>query len=918
MIAENAVLIEYSFADRSAAWTVGGNMQQRGYHPLYIHMPDWATPYDRASAAVTPLIAIISQGFFASPYCCTTLRDAQVANAPLLAIVLPGVEVGALAAYPTLQTFLLTDPSDPAAVNAVLDQIEMALPSASSDCNHSAAAPIFPAYIEDPLPDVVLTPACAFEVIMDWAERTQPLDRLTLRHAVEMLSAYDLDTSIWLLTGLARSGDWRRRMLATVLIQALPVPQYHGIEDVLPLLDSSIRTMTESTLQSMGSAILPTLLHQARSSSWKVRRGAAWALGVANDKAAVPALVKMLRDEDADVARSALLALGEINEKAGIKHIRSLLSHKNFRIAETAAAVLACSGEAGQQALYASITDSSPDIRIMAISGLQRMDTDDRAVRAVILAASDPDPDVRLAAVKALGEIRTDDAVRQLFKSLRDRYISSRAHQRISEVAERILKTLGYNPATDSPPLPATGHSAMGAKNRLAEEVAIRRKQSGAAGTGTLTRRDVDEGIATLIERLDSPMPSARISAVRQLSEIESDVAISAIVPRLVDADSSVAATTSSVLRQLNARALPFVNEMLGTEDLALRGAILSCLGGFANTHAVTLIASCVSDKRPVNLPHYSGTIGGLALKTLSTMPIAEAQEIYNRHQKYAFTKEAAFKHVDASHLYDQAVIRGEKALPLPHGFAAFEKFLNTLSSEAWAEHQAAARDLKEQAAAMYKHNPVEVLAFLRTHSASEHWVVRWACIEALAMTHVKEAATIIVERLNDDNWTVRIAAMRALVEIGERSVTGAVAPLVKVDNESVREAAVETIGALAPEKHLMILIEAAQKDESAFVRLAAVDALGSIDNHKMVLPVLAVALKDTSDNVRWTAAHILSHIADQTITKELIDSLGDKTLPQWETKRVCDLVADALKMIDTIDSRRALEKWYSKNRPHS
>lgn len=903
-----AVLLEYSFADRSTASAVGGRLQRRGLHILYTDSRDQATPHG-SSVGSLPLIALLTPAFFTSPYCSSTLQDAQDAGAPIVALVSPGLELGALADYPHLQQFHLTRTHHPAVLDGLVECIARALPTTASSTPNGHIAPTQPAYIEDPLPDIALTSACAFDVILDWAEHARPMDRTTLRHVIEMLAAHDLEMSVWLLTGIARSGDWRRRRLATLLLQMLPVPLFGGLEDVLFRLDSGIGEKTARALESLGSAVLPSLIHLARSPSWKIRRSAAWAMGIIQDKAATPALIKLLRDDDADVARSALLALGEINESIRIKHIRAQLGHGNFRIAETAATVLAYSGSAGINALYASINDSNPDIRIMAISGLQRLDTVQEAIRAIIEAASDPDPDVRLVAVKALGEIRTDEAVRQLFKSLKDRYISSRANQRISEVAERILRSLGY--------IGRNQRSSDEAKIRLNEALTQDRTKNGSTVPQTV-KPDIDEGLATLIEGLASPLPSARIQAIRRLAELESNVATLAIIPRLADDDPQVAQVVSSALRRISSQALPFMIEMIGTENLTLRGAIITCLGGFLNDTAVNLIVSCVKDTRPVQLPSYTGTIGALAYETLSKMPLDSARDAVVRIDAAQLITQAKENFVEGQAQYNEQVKRGEETLSLPDAFTAFEGMLDKLRKDQWADQQTAVRELKEQAAAMYEHNPTAVLNFLRTHSNDKNWTIRWVCTEVLSMVRVKEAANIIVPRLQDSNWTVQIAALRALVEIGDRSVTGSIAPLVRDPNASVREAAVESLGALGPEKHLHHLIEAAQKDASEFVRLAAVDALGSVDNHKLVLPVLAAALKDASVDVRWTAAHILSHIADQTITKELADSLGDEAVPHWEQERVCDLCAKALKSIDTLDARRALEKWGIKNRPSS
>ena len=50
--------------------------------------------------------------------------------------------------------------------------------------------------------------------------------------------------------------------------------------------------------------------------------------------------------------------------------------------------------------------------------------------------------------------------------------------------------------------------------------------------------------------------------------------------------------------------------------------------------------------------------------------------------------------------------------------------------------------------------------------------------------------------------------------------------------------------------------------------------------------------------------------IGDDEAVTLLIDQLGDDTGPQWEEKRVCDVVADALDSIGTPKARAAVEQW--------
>ena len=72
----------------------------------------------------------------------------------------------------------------------------------------------------------------------------------------------------------------------------------------------------------------------------------------------------------------------------------------------------------------------------------------------------------------------------------------------------------------------------------------------------------------------------------------------------------------------------------------------------------------------------------------------------------------------------------------------------------------------------------------------------------------------------------------------------------------------------------------------------------------------LAQVLRDSDNQLRWAAAEALGRIGDEEAVSLLIEQLSDDTGPQWEEKRVCDVVADALESIGTPKAKEAVEQW--------
>lgn len=722
-----------------------------------------------------------------------------------------------------------------------------------------------------------------------------------------LITLEPLETTTALLDE-ARSGQWNRRSFAITVLQTLPIPVMEGLREALLDLDTGYREQAAKALFTIGIKAVPTLIKLLMDPLWKMRRDASWALGLIGDRAAAPALVHVLSDPDPTVVKEAVLALGEIHDPESMPFLRGALLHDNFRVAANAADVLAHTGEAGFITLLGCLDDPNPEFRYAAIDGLQRS-KDQRAIAGIICAAKDPDPDIRFAAIRALGEIRTEDAVNQLFGSLSDRVVSPRFRQRISELAERLLKLLGYTPSDeeiDDIVAPLSGQSARDAVKRLKDTT-----------TRPLPFDESDQAqLNEALTLLNQSEAGSRIIALRKLAEIESDQAVRAVINALIDTDAGVAGTASDVLRHMEARAIPFFRDTIHTCSISLRAAMISCLGGFKHPEAAIILEQCLTDERPIQLLNFSGTIRDLAVHTLVSMDSINAQDVLKRYRMRDFQSHAEQKHVDPDKLRQQSLERGEGMLSLPHGFAAFERMLDVLRNEQWDQYQHTARALRDQSAAMIKHNRAEVLTFLERFSSDENWMVRWVCTEALSLQNVKEAAPILARRLRDTHKGIRIAAIRGLIEVGESSTVKEIIPLIRDKQETIREVAVEAIGILNAEMGLVGLMEAATNDESEFVRFAAVKALGRVEN-RVVLPVLGRALKDPNPNVRWAAANILTFMPDVSVTQALIEALEDHGQPAWEDKTVSDLAAAALRSLNTQESRRALEKWHQ-NKPRA
>jgi HEAT repeat protein len=236
------------------------------------------------------------------------------------------------------------------------------------------------------------------------------------------------------------------------------------------------------------------------------------------------------------------------------------------------------------------------------------------------------------------------------------------------------------------------------------------------------------------------------------------------------------------------------------------------------------------------------------------------------------------------------------------------DELLKGLHSADWHERREAARALRDGAKGLRGVMNPGVIAQLMRALKDADALVRWAVVEALAW--IKDEAPIpdLLRLLHDENWTVRTAAIRALVEIGDRAVLPKLVQALEDQHPLVRETAAEALGRLHDRGAAAGLINRLG-DEEPFVRRAAVFALGTLGDPAYALPV-ARLLDDTDAQVRWTAVESLGRLREPATVGVLKRYLSDTQVPTWETRRMCDVVAEALQAIGSEDGLDAVERW--------
>jgi HEAT repeat protein len=212
------------------------------------------------------------------------------------------------------------------------------------------------------------------------------------------------------------------------------------IDVMVPVLGDVIKECRDGAVQdlvSQGVAGVDRLIAALRDERWRVREGAARALGLIGDKRAVDGLIAALRDRDGAVRTVAAEALGRLGDPKAIKGLMSLFKDSSKLVRASATIALTQIGEATVDPLIEGTKDENFQVRLHSVQALGGITSDyptgrswlrdARAVPYLIWLLKDKDRAVREDAAIALGMIGHPDAVPALVGALQDGQVKVRA-----------------------------------------------------------------------------------------------------------------------------------------------------------------------------------------------------------------------------------------------------------------------------------------------------------------------------------------------------------------------------------------------------------------------------------------------------------------------------------------------------------
>jgi HEAT repeat protein len=189
---------------------------------------------------------------------------------------------------------------------------------------------------------------------------------------------------------------------------------------VMPAIDrdDELRDMLRTVLESAAEEGASIVFESIQRSRTLAERAMLVTL-LQQLSAAMTVLLKLLTDRNWHVVRMAVELIGEMEAVEAERAVADVLRHPDDRVRRAATAVISrFDTEFAVDALYRALSDSSAQVRLQAVHGLEGRRNNPKAASVVVDAIdSEPEVEVQLAEIAALGRFATSDAVSKLARA---------------------------------------------------------------------------------------------------------------------------------------------------------------------------------------------------------------------------------------------------------------------------------------------------------------------------------------------------------------------------------------------------------------------------------------------------------------------------------------------------------------------
>ena len=325
----------------------------------------------------------------------------------------------------------------------------------------------------------------------------------------------------------------------------------------------------------LGDAAVEPLITALKDSDWRVRQGAAQALGQLGDARAVEPLITALKDSNSDVRQEVTNTLKQLGDARAVEPLIAALKDRDSDVQQGAAQALGQLGDArAVEPLIAALKDRDSNVRQGAAQALGQLG-DARAVEPLITALKDSDWRVRQGAAQALGQLRDVRAVEPLIAALKDR------DSNVRQGAAQALGQLGDVRAVE-PLIAALKDRDWSMRHRAAQAL------------GQLGDARAVEILVTALQDRNSDVRQGAAQALGQLGDAR---AVEPLVTALKDRNWSVWHRAAQALRQLgDARAVETLVTALKDDSSSARHRAAQALGQLGDARAVEPLITALKD----------------------------------------------------------------------------------------------------------------------------------------------------------------------------------------------------------------------------------------------------------------------------------------------------------------------------------
>jgi HEAT repeat protein len=767
-------------------------------------------------------------------------------------------------------------------------------PFLAADCLASGVA------ISDPLYDSLIASLAHFAHTGDAGGQTA---------AAQALNAVARKTITPTLLDLMRTGSWHGRFSALQVLRVSEAPVPPALLRALRGWNWTPQEALAQPVRDAGEDAVALMLTVLDDTDWSRRRGAAWALGVLNDHAAVPGLILALEDSDGLVRREAAVSLGLLRDPAALPALLQGLHDPELPVRRAMAAAIVNLGEAALPALQERLAQSPAEQRTALadiLGGLGSVN----AVEPLIGLARDPDDGVRAAAVMALGKLAQSAAVTVLIERLGDTVRPPNADEPICYLAAAALRAIGTPDALNALDAWRTGQTPAGI-------AAVDEQAAGDSGSDVLlvqlvspdweTRRDAVSALAVRGDRTYLPLiaealkdedSQVRWAGAHALGDFAYDPAsVDALIEALADPEALVADEAVNSLGRIGHASVPALLTTLRSRDPNVRAAAIEALVKAGDPSALKSLKKLTKDK--AFAPREGETVGKLATAAIARLSAKPAP---------------APESVEAARLPDDADMPDPE---LPS--APAEKKLAPLDDDVLKGTKGTDEPAQPPTPVGPAAPAVEISCGPPGMLVRPPDVQPEAPVEAPPEPLMNEDGAWIelpdlLARLRDSDWDVRqnaarklraqARALRGMSELDETHAIGQLAEALRDDDYAVRWAVVSALAWLRDDAAVPMLLEA-MHDRHFTVRLAVIRAFEEIGS-PAVGPALSELLRDTHALVREKAAEALGILRAPAADEALNAALRDRE--PFVRRAAAEALGELRPPLDTAGLLGALE----------